>query len=441
MSQPSAISVYLSRRMLVLLGLGFASGLPAKLLGETLDLWLGELGHSKGTIGLFGLIGLPIAFNFVWAPLMDRYLPPIPGFGRRRGWLLVWQTALIGGLTAMAIAGPRDAASSLWTFAAVGLAVAFISASLDVVSDAYRTDVLDAPQRGAGAAVFVNGYRVAMIAAGGGAALLAGTALGWRGAYATMAVLMGVGLIATWCAEDPPRDDASAPTTLAQAVIEPIRAFFTRRGWAGLAVLAFVVLFKLPDQMAAKMINPLLQQDLGFAKETIAVVREWLGLGFAILGAFAGGAITVRVSMIRALLLFGVAQALSNLGFVVLASLPPSVGLMAGVVAVENFCAGLVTAGFVAFLMAQCDRRYTATQYALFTSLMFGAGRVIGAPTGYLMEAMGAVSFFLLTVAMAAPGLAMLALLRGGAYDGRDEDLDLSREAGRESPAGPVEDR
>ncbi|MEX0775992.1 MAG: MFS transporter [Phycisphaeraceae bacterium] len=406
----SLTDIYLNRRMAVLLGLGFASGLPSayKLLGSTLQAWLGSYKYDVKTIGLFTLVGLPFAFNFVWAPLLDRYVPPF--LGRRRGWLLVIQLLLVVAIMSLALAGPTAPEQPLHALVIAALIVAFLAATQDVVADAYRTDVLPDAELGAGAAVFVNGYRIAMIFAGGGAMYLAPT-LGWRTVYLWLAVLMSVGVLATLLAPDPPRTEA--PRSLAHAVYEPIEDFMVRKGRAGLAVLAFVVLFKLPDAMANAMTMPLLQTGLGFALEEIAAYREWLGLAFAIVGALVGGGVTARLGVIPSLWVFGVLQAVSNLGFLLLAMAGKSVPMLIGVVIVENFCAGLVAAGFIAFLMSQCNRRYSATQYAMFTSLMYGAGVVVGAATGFMVARMGYVSFFLLSVVAGVPGMAMLLALRG----------------------------
>ena len=407
MARETLAAVYFNRRMAALLGLGFASGLPAKLLGDSLDLWLVRYDYSLQTIGLTGLIGVPLAFNFVWAPLMDRFTPP--WLGRRRGWLVVWQVALIGGLIAMALAGPSEAGAPLRWIVAMGLIVAFFSASQDVVADAYRTDVLPDEELGAGAAVFVNGYRLAMIASGGGAILLS-QYIPWRWVYVMMAALMGVGVITSALAPSAPLG-AGPPGSLYEAAVTPVGAFFGRWRGAGVAVLLFVVLFKLPDQMAGKMVVPFLKRDLGFGEAQIAWVREWLGLGFSVVGAFVGGGIAARIGVIRSLWLFGALQALSNFGYCGLAMTGKHGGTFVVVTAVESFCAGLVTAGFVAFLMSLCDRRYTATQFALFTSLMFGAGRLVAPSTGYLVELVGYVGFFALTVAAAAPALFLLLLI------------------------------
>lgn len=412
MARQTLAQVYFNRRMLVLLGLGFASGLPSayKLLGDTVAAWLTDLDYDVKTIGLFALVGLPFTFNFVWAPLLDRFVPPL--LGRRRGWLLIIQVLLICAIAAMAFAGPVQRDQSLMVFAMAALVVAWLAASQDVVADAYRTDVLPTAERGAGAACYVNGYRIAMLAAGGGAILLSDI-LPWRVVYLLLAAMMVIGILATLVAPRP-SDESETPQNITDAVINPIGDFFRRYGGMGLTILLFVVLFKLPDALANKMVMPLLQKHLQFTKPQIVLVREWLGLAATVIGAFAGGAISARWSLRRSLLLFGVLQASSNAGYCVLAMTGTSVTVLTGVIVIENFSAGLVTTGFIAFLMSLCNRRYSATQYALFTSLSFFTASTAGALTGFAVEAVGYIWFYALTVAAGVPGMVLLIWIRIG---------------------------
>ena len=422
MAGKSVSEVYFNRRMAALVGLGFAAGLPSayKLLDSSLQAWLLDYEYDIRQIGMLSLLTLPIAFNFMWAPLLDRYRPPLfARLGRRRGWLMIIQLALILAIMAMALAGPTSKSDAIAPLMYAAIFTAFLVASHDVMADAYRTDVLGKAELGAGAAVFVNGYRIGMLAAGGGAFFMADY-MPWRFVYMMLAALMGIGILATLLAPKVPGQD-QRPTTLAEAVADPIGDFIERKKWAALAVLVFIVLFKLPDYLAAKMTIPLLQDHLGFEKKEIAQVREWMGLAVVIIGAFVGGAATARIGVKRSLWLFGALQALSNAGFLVLASNEKHLGLFAAVMVVENFCAGMVAAGFIAFLMGQCNRRYSATQYALFTSLMFAASSVLGATTGYLVHAMGYQTFFWLTILAAVPGMVML-LFVGSIAEQRDDD-------------------
>jgi PAT family beta-lactamase induction signal transducer AmpG len=394
------VSVFRSRKIFILLLLGFSSGLPLALTLGTLQAWLTVEGVDLRTIGLFALVGQPYTYKFLWAPLMDRYR--IPFLGRRRGWLAATQLALLVCIAWMGTISPQQ---SPWLLAGAALAVAFLSASQDIVFDAYRADVLDAPERGAGAAVSVLGYRIAMLVSGGLALILADGILGWTATYWLMAALMLFGLAATWSApepEAPPR----APRTLAAAVLEPLEEYFARP--AAWTLLIVIVLYKLGDAFAGSLTTAFLLRGAGFSLTEVGVANKWLGTGATILGALAGGALMARLGLFRSLLLFGILQALTNLGFMLLAIAGKSYPLMIGVIAAENLCGGMGTAAFVALLMAMCDRRFSATQYALLSALA-SLGRVyVGPAAGALAEAYGWTTFFLLTFVIALPGVLML---------------------------------
>ncbi|HUJ87848.1 MAG TPA: MFS transporter [Burkholderiales bacterium] len=393
-------AVFRSRRILVLLLLGFASGLPLALTGGTLQAWLTVKGVDLTTIGLFALVGQPYTYKFLWAPLMDRY--SIPLLGRRRGWLLLTQLALLGAIAWMGTLSPQN---SPWLLAGLALAVAFLSASQDIVFDAYRTDILGAEERGAGAAVSVFGYRIAMLVSGGLALILADGWLGWTGTYWLMAALMLVGVATVWAAEEPAAPPR-APHTLEQAVREPLVEFFGRDGaWL---LLVLIVLYKLGDAFAGSLSTAFLLRGPGFSLTEVGLVNKWLGVGATIIGALAGGALMARLRLYRALLLFGVLQAVTNLGYLLLALAGKSYALMIGAVAAENLCGGMGTAAFVALLMAMCDRRHSATQYALLSALA-ALGRVyVGPAAGEMAKTLGWPEFFLFTFLVALPGVAML---------------------------------
>jgi PAT family beta-lactamase induction signal transducer AmpG len=393
-------AVFRSRKILVLLLLGFSSGLPLALTGGTLQAWLTVKGVDLTTIGLFALVGQPYTYKFLWAPLMDRYT--IPLLGRRRGWLVVTQLALLGTIAWMGTLSPQD---SPWLLAALALAVAFLSSSQDIVSDAYRTDVLGAEERGAGAAVSVFGYRIAMLVSGGLALILADGWLGWTGTYWLMASLMLVGVVAVWFAEEP-EAPPRAPHTLEQALSEPLREFFARDGaWL---LLLLIVLYKLGDAFAGSLSTAFLIRGPGFSLTEVGLVNKWLGVAATILGALAGGAMMARLRLYRALLLFGVLQAVTNLGYMALALAGKSYVLMIAAVAAENLCGGMGTAAFVALLMAMCERRHSATQYALLSALA-ALGRVyVGPAAGEMAKVFGWPEFFLFTFLVALPGVAML---------------------------------
>ncbi|MEW5862881.1 MAG: MFS transporter [Pseudomonadota bacterium] len=414
MPLPAYAAVLCSRRMLLMLALGFASGLPLALTAGTLQARLAAEGVDIVAIGWFALVGQPYTYKFLWSPLMDRYTPPF--LGRRRGWLLLTQLALAGAIAFMGTLSPRD---SIWLLGATALAVAFLSASQDIVFDALRADSLAPEERGAGAAVSVFGYRIAMLVSGAGALILTDQWLGWEATYWLMAALMAVGMIATWRVVEP-EPSGAPPRTLADAVAKPFAEFFSRRG--AVALLALVVLYKLGDAFAGNLTTAFLLRGPGFSLTEVGAVNKGLGLAATIAGALAGGALMAGLRLYRALLLFGVLQAVTNLGFMLLAGAGRDYGLMVAVVGLENLAGGMGTAAYVALLMALCDRRFSATQYALLSALS-AVGRVyVGPAAGYLVDALDWEGFFLFTFAIALPGLALLAALRG-----RIEALDARR--------------
>ncbi len=394
----SILRVFSNRRMAAQALLGFSSGLPLALTGATLAAWLTRAGFDMKDVGLAGLVGLPYAFKFAWAPLMDRFAPPF--LGRRRGWLLVTQLAVAAAIAATGFAGPDG---SLAAFESLAFLVAFLSASQDVVADAYRADVLPPEERGAGAAVFTMGYRVGMIASGGGALLLVGAGVPWPVVYAAAAAAMSIGVAGTLMAPEPERAPA-APPTLAVAVIEPLRELLGRRG--AVLTLVFVLLFKLPDEIAKQCVTPFLQRA-GYADGAIGLGQGVLGVVFTIFGALCGGVVVERLGLRRSLWALGVAHAAGCLAYFGLARVPPDIGAMTTAVVVENFCIGLATAGFLAFLMSRCDARFSAFQYALLTSVMAGT-RAVAASWGVVQERVGWPTLFVIAAASGIPALALV---------------------------------
>jgi MFS transporter, PAT family, beta-lactamase induction signal transducer AmpG len=405
--------VFRSRRLAVIFALGFSSGLPLALSGGTLQAWMTVEGVDLSTIGVFTLVGLPYVWKFLWAPAMDRFVPPF--LGRRRGWLLVTQLALIAGIAGMALLSPR---TDLALLAAFAVFVAFASASQDIVVDAYRTDVTSRKQRGIAGALGVVGYRLAMLASGALAlVLVAGSgwmpALGWRNTYLLMAVLMAVGVVAAFCGEEPATAPA-APRTLRAAVFEPLREFFSRPGAAGILVL--LVLYKLGDAFAGSLTTAFLLRGAGFSLEDVGYVNKAVGLVSTIVGVLFGGALMVRLGLYRALLGFGMLQAVGILTFMWLALVGKSYPVMVLAVAMENLTGGMGTAAFVALLMALCDHRFTATQYALLSALA-SFGRVyVGPVAGYATDpkywGLDWATFFFFAFISALPGLFLVWLLR-----------------------------
>ena len=412
----AAASVYTRPRLLLILALGFSSGLPLALTFGTLTFWLAEEGVSKSAIGLFALVGTAYTLKFLWSPLMDQLpLPPLTTWlGRRRGWLLASQIALV--VTMVGLGQTNPAADPGWT-ALWAVALAFASASQDIVIDAYRVEILRDEEQGAGAANIVFGYRVGMLVSGAGALYVA-SAAPWSTVYIVMAACMSVGILATVLAREPeapvipPATGSAAERAAAwlkRAVVEPFAEFLSRPGW--LAFLAFVLLYKLGDAAVGIMTNPL-YVELGFSKTEVANVVKIFGLGATLAGAFLGGLLIAKLGLIRALWICGILQLFSNLAFSGLALAGHSVPALAATIGFENLAGGMGTTAFVAFLAALCNRNYTATQYALLSSLMAVARTFIAAPGGFVAEAVSWPVYFLLTAIVAIPGLLLIAVLQ-----------------------------
>ncbi len=385
----------INRRLLVMLPLGFVSGLPLALTSGTLQAWLTVEGVDLKTIGIFTLVGLPYTLKFLWAPVMDRVVPP--WLGRRRGWMVLTQLCVAAGLGLMAATNPKLHPGWL---AAYAVLVAFLAASLDIVFDAYRTDTLQPHERGLGAAVWVNGYRIALLASGAGALALADY-VGWQMTYLAMAAIMVAGVVIVLVSPSP-TFVAEAPKSLKEAVGAPLAEFFSRP--TALGFLAVIVLYKLGDAFASALQTAFLIGGLGFSSTEVGAVKG-LGIFATLLGAFVGGLLMTRSGLVRSLLLFGVLQAVSNLGFVVLALVGKDPTALTAAVVIENVTGGMGTAAFVALVMSLCDPRYTATQFALLSSLE-ALGRVFaGRPSADIVALVGWTQFFALTVVVALPGL------------------------------------
>ncbi|MBI3807986.1 MAG: MFS transporter [Nitrospirae bacterium] len=415
MKTASFTQILANRRIGIMLPLGFASGLPLALTAGTLQAWLTVVGLDLKTIGIFTLVGLPYTLKFLWAPLMDRLVPP--WLGRRRGWMLVMQLCVALGLAAMAVTGPGQRPEILGILA---LVVAFLAASLDIVFDAYRTDVLLHRERGFGAAVWVNGYRCALLLASAGALLLADR-IGWQNTYLLLAALMLAGVV-TILVSPEPSEPSAIPASLAEAVRGPLKEFFTRPGVVGL--LALIVFYKIGDAVAASLQTAFLIGGMGFSVSEVGYVKG-LGIGATLLGALAGGAAMAKLGMVRSLLFFGLLQAVSNLGFMWLAWIGKSYGALMTSILVENVTGGMGTVAFVALIMSLCDHRYTATQFALLSSLE-ALGRVFsGRPSAELVEMVGWAQFFFWSFLIALPGIWLVWALR----------TQLHREADRDAQA------
>lgn len=384
--------------MLAAFFMGFSSGLPLLLTLTLLQAWMKEEGIGLAEIGLVTLVGLPYTLKFLWAPLLDRYLPPF--LGRRRGWLLVSQGALAVAIAAMGLSNPGV---NLTFLVIAAFLTAFASATQDIIIDAYRRETLADEELGLGSSLYVNGYRVGMLLASGGGLMLADQ-VSFKVVYLLMAAGMTVGIVTTLLAKEP-EEVAGHPTTLREAVVEPFAEYFQRTGAWG--ILAFILLYKIGDTMAAAMTTPF-YLELGFTKTEIGAVVKLFGFWATIGGAFLGGLLMLRIGINRALWIFGGLQALSTAGFAVLANLGPRVEALAAVIAFENLAGGMGTAAYVAFMARLTNKRFTATQYALLSSLM-GIPRVIAsAPTGYLADWTGWTLFFILCTVIAVPGMLLL---------------------------------
>ena len=457
--------------MLAMLLLGFASGLPLGLTAGALQAWLTVEGLSLKSIGYFSLVALPYTFKFVWAPLMDRFEPHFAG--RRRSWLIITQIGL--GLCCFAIAACSPTKELTW-LACASVAMAFCSASQDIVFDAYRSDLLTAEERGSGSAIMVLGYRLAMLVSGGLALILADQTLGWPNTYRLMGLVFFAFVFITWLM---PRPTEVAPIKSAARVelkgfvamlcvgaslaivilgwpllgwqglipatikagkwsslaadtgaiifafsaaiftarkigfpsfVKPLDAFLEQRG--AILLLLLVVFYKLGDAFAASLSTSFLVRGLGFSVSEVGAVNKVSGLIATIVGALVGGLIMARISLFRALMIFGILQAVSNLSYWFLSVTDKNLGTMMGAIWFENVCGGMGSTAFVALMMTLTDKRFSAAQFALLSALA-AVGRVyVGPASGVLVEAFGWSQFFIITVVTALPGLLLLWVLR-----------------------------
>jgi PAT family beta-lactamase induction signal transducer AmpG len=397
------LAVYADRRILLIAFMGFSSGLPLLLTLSTLSYWLAKFGVSKTSIGLFALVGTPYSFKFLWAPLLDQIRPPI--LGRRRGWALLIQLALALAILAMGMLDP--AADPWWTALAV-LVVAFLSASQDIVIDAYRIEILPEALQGAGAAATQVGYRFGLLAAGAGAVALADF-VAWHWVFASLALLMGIGMVTMLLAPEPEAPAAlqrqSLLERLEMGVIEPFADFLSRRGW--LVILLFVLLYKFGEAVSGTMATPF-YVELGFTGVEIAEITKVFGIAASLAGTLAGGLMVARIGIMRSLLLGGVLQAAGILLFAVLAYQGHDRLWLAIVVGGDNFVGGLGSAAFVAYLSALCNVAFTGTQYALLTSFMAWGRTLLSSGSGWLAQQVGWPVFFFASAGLAIPGLLLL---------------------------------
>jgi len=411
----SIIGVILSGRMLVALVMGFACGLPLLLTISVLQAWMKEEGVDLTVIGMMALVGIPYTLKFLWAPFLDRFT--LPFLGRRRGWLLVAQVALIFSISGLGFTDPAD---NPWMVAFIAFLVTFFSASQDIVVDAYRREDFPDEELGLASSLYINGYRIGMLLASGGGLIMADH-IPFSYVYLIMALCMLPGLLTTLLAHEP-KITHGTPETMWEAVVDPLTEYFSRQG--ALWILAFILFYKIGDTMASAMTTPF-YLDIGFSKTEIGAVVKLFGFWATIAGALIGGVIMLRLGIKRSLWVFGFLQAISTACFAILAGIGPSVPALSGVIAFENLSSGMGTAAYAAFMASITNKKFTATQYALLTSLM-GIPRVLAsAPTGYLAKNLGWEGFFIACTLIAIPG--MLLLLKFAPWNSKHavEEKDL----------------
>ena len=384
--------------MLVALLMGFACGLPLLLTITVLQAWMKEEGVDLTVIGMMSLVGLPYTVKFLWAPIMDRYT--LPFLGRRRGWLLTAQIALIFSIAGLGVTHPGH---NPWSVVFAAFFVTFFSASQDIVVDAYRREDFPDEELGLASSLYINGYRVGMLLASGGGLIMADH-VSYPVVYLIMAGCMLPGVFTTILAPEPVVT-VDAPKTMKEAVVDPLREYFSRQG--ALWILAFILLYKIGDTMASAMTIPF-YIDLGFSKTEIGAVVKLFGFWATVAGTLMGGVVMIRMGINRSLWVFGFLQALSTACFALLARAGHHISILTGVITFENLSSGMGTAAYVAFMASVTNKRFTATQYALLSSLM-GVPRVLAsAPTGYLAKGMGWEGFFISCTLIAIPGMLLL---------------------------------
>jgi PAT family beta-lactamase induction signal transducer AmpG len=388
--------------MAVLL-LSFASGLPFNLTGFTVQAWLASEGLDIKTIGIFTLVGLPYLFKFLWAPFLDRYLPPI--LGRRRGWILIYQVCLTVAIGVMGFCSPTK---ELYVLGAVAVLVAILSASQDIVIDAYRVDAIPVSERGLAAAVQSVGYRTAAMLAGAVLVLIAAH-MGWRLAFLMVACLMAATILGTiWAPE--PEVPGLPPRTLADAVWHPLRALFSQKGAWGFVLL--VLLYKVGDAFALSLYSAFMIKGVGFSLDELSIAGKVNMTISSMIGVTFGGWVYMRWGTFKSLLVFGIGQALTNLLYVWLALAGKKVWLLVLATSLDTGIGGMGLAAFVAFLVSLCSANYSATQYALLSALASVPSKVMGYVAGIVVSHIGWANFFVVTCLTAVPGLILLVILR-----------------------------
>ena len=400
-----AIDPYLKKKMLVTLVMGFVSGVPLLLTITLLQAWLTDEGIAKSTIGLFALVGLPYSLKFLWAPIFDKYI--INALGRRRGWLIVSQVALIISIVGLGMTNPSLSATNV---AILALLVTFFSASQDIVIDAYRRESLLDDEQTLGASAYVLGYRIGALAAGAGGLILADL-ISYQFVYMIMASIMVIGVATTIIADEPLQEDE--PKTLQDAIIKPFTEFFDRKGFnSAVLILLFVLLYKVGDTMAHSL-STNFYLDIGFTKTEIGTVVKVFGLIATLIGAFLGGLISLRIGLYKSLIIFGIFQAVATLGFSVLASVGNYISVLMVVISLENLAAGMGYTAYLAFMANMTNKEFTATQFALMTAIMSIPRTFFSGSSGFLVEILDWQIYFIFCSLIAIPALIILMKIKG----------------------------
>ncbi len=418
---------------------GFSAGIPLLLVFSTLTAWLRDVGVERSTIGFFSWVGITFSIKVLWAPIIDRTSLPVLTrlLGKRRSWMLLAQISLATGIAAMAVSDPVN---DVVRFASLALFVAFAAATQDVVIDAWRIEAVDVPRQGAMAATYIFGYRLALLVAGAGALYIADYA-NWTAAYLTMAVMMSVGLITTLVVDEPEHGVSEATLDMERrlqklfevtarlpgplqrfeawfsaAIIGPFADFFARNGWQALIILSLVGLYKLSDIAMGVMANPF-YIDLGFSLSEIASIAKVFGFVMIIVGSAAGGLMVASIGLMRSLLVGAILVASTNLLFVAMAQYGPDLRLLALVISADNLTVGISSVVLVAYASSLTNRAYTATQYALFSSLMTLPGKFLAGFSGVIVDATSYTVFFLYAAALGTPAIVLvLYLMKKGPF-------------------------
>jgi len=404
-NRKSTLKVVFSGRMLVAFVMGFGCGLPLLLTMGVLQTWMKEEGVDLTVIGLITMVQIPYSWKFIWAPILDRYTPRF--LGRRRGWLLISQVALICSIVSL---GFSDPVNHFWTMVLAAISVAFFSATQDIIVDAYRREDLPDEELGLGSSLYIYGYRMGTLLSSGGGLIMADH-MPWSSVYLIISACMLPCLLTTVLAPEPTVNSVP-PKTLKQALIDPLVEYFERSG--AIWILAFILLYKIGDTMASAMSMPF-YIDVGFSKTEIGAVVKLFGTWAVVAGALIGGLIMLRLGINRSLWIFGFLQALSTACFAILAQTGHNLPFLSIVIAFENLSSGMGTAAFVAFMASITNKKFTATQYALLTSLMAFPRTLASAPTGFLAKCLGWEGFFIACTLIAVPG--MLLLLKFAPWD------------------------